>query len=390
MKLVEMATPNGFAYLWPEFEDGEKKETDLDTIAYTSMKDFYGKPGQHGLILGGQYGSGKTTLLFWLLGWHFLENGETCILRMRKSTFEFLSILDKAPLRLFIPEGCVFRYEHPSLEIVQYNPNVFMELFNNLAQDKINVIAHDQYVSDYKSKFEWWGQFFERLLEWKGTHMERRMGVYIDELGDLIPNKGEALCPEHNYYGNQIHDSIDAYRRSNIRLVAVTHSLTDLRKTFRNQMHYWFIKRTNRETVPERFWHYGAGVIEKLENWEVLIKDVKGNFNRRPSPVWVFPENRSVYTKSSARMMLTEAEKRYAWRLAVANEFLKKQGFTYYDRMLAFGYRSKGSIVTLEKSFPLEECPYPVRFLKAEANEQEDQRLRQGGGEAQEEARQEG
>jgi hypothetical protein len=283
---------------------------------------------------------------------------------MRKSTFEFLSLLDKVNLRLFIPEECVFQYEHPRLEIVHYNPNSFMDIFNRLAQDKVNVIGHDQYVFDYKSKFEWWGMFFEKLLEWKATHMQRRIGVYIDELGDLVPNRGEALCPEHMYYGNQIHDSIDAYRRSNIRMVCVTHSLVDLRKTFRNQFHYWFIKRTNRETVPYRFQTYGAGVIEKLENWEVLIKDVKGGFNRRPSPVWVFPRNRSVYTKASPRMMLDTSEQRYAWRLALANEFLKRHGFTYYDRMVAFGYRSKGSIVTLEKSFPLDKCPFPARFLK--------------------------
>jgi hypothetical protein len=368
VKLVPMSTPNGYEYLWPQIEQNEKRQTNLDTVAYASMRDFYNKPGQHGLILGGQYGSGKTTLLLWILGWHFHENRETCILRMRKSTFESLSILEKAPMRLFVPEGCIFKYDHPMLEIAFYNPNQILDILDNLAGDKINVIAHDQYAADYKSKFEWWGQFFEKLLEWKATHMQRRMGLYIDELGDLVPNKGESLCPEHTYYGNQIHDSIDAYRRSNIRMVCVTHSLVDLRKTFRNQFHYWFIKRTNRETVPYRFVMYGAGIIEKLENWEVIIKDVKGNFNRRPSPVWVFPENRSVYTKASPRMMLNASEQRYAWRLALANAFLKEHKFTYYDRMEAFGYRSKGSVVTLEKSFPLEECPYPIRFLKDPEN----------------------
>lgn len=366
MKLVPMQTDNGFEYLWPQLAEDEKRETTLDTVHYATMKGFYSKPGQHALVLGGQYGSGKTTLLFWLLGWHFHENHETCILRIRKSTFECLSILEKAPLRLFIPEGCIFKYEHPRLEIAEYNPNRFNDIFDNLARDKVNVIGHDQYVSDYKSKFEWWGQFFQKLLEWKATHMEQKMGVYIDELGDLVPNKGESLCPEHTYYGNQIHDSIDAYRRSNVRMVCVTHSLVDLRKTFRNQFHYWFIKRTNRETVPTRFQRYGAGIIEKLENWEVLIKDVKGGFNRRPSPIWVEPKNRSVYTKTSPRMMLTQTEKHYAWRLAMANAFLKQKGFTYYERMEALGYRSKGSVVTLEQSFPLEECPYPIRFLSGE------------------------
>lgn len=37
-------------------------------------------------------------------------------------------------------------------------------------------------------------------------------------------------------------DNINALRRSNIRIVAVTHGLVELRKTLRNQFHYWFIK----------------------------------------------------------------------------------------------------------------------------------------------------
>jgi len=296
------------------------------------------------------------------MGYHFFENREVCIYRMKKSTFEFLSILEQAPIRLFIPRGCVFDYRGPNrerLEIVEHNPNKFSEIFENLVRDKINVIGYDQYVPNYRQKFEWWGRFFYELLSWKGTHMRLPMGVYLDELADIVPNKGESLCPEHQFWGNQIMDSIDAYRRSNIRIVAITHTLTDIKKTFRHQFHYWFIKRTSRETVPWRYVNY-SGEIERLESWEVLVQDKKGNFNRRPSPVWVWPKNVSVYTKSSQELIenLDRRETVYAHRLRLVDENLKLLGLTVRQRQVLMGFSTPSSVVMFEQRYPIDQIPF--------------------------------
>ncbi len=56
MKLVPMKTENGYEYLWPQPSEDEKRDTNLDMVHYASMKGFYNKPGQHALVLGGQYG----------------------------------------------------------------------------------------------------------------------------------------------------------------------------------------------------------------------------------------------------------------------------------------------------------------------------------------------
>ena len=104
-------------------------------------------------------------------------------------------------------------------------------------------------------------------------------------------------------------------------------------------------------------------MIEKLENDEVFVKDKAGRFQRKPSPAWVLTEKIGVYTEPSKELeeKLERTEVTYAWRLRMAIEYMKLQGFTFESRALAMGY-SKSNVYNFEQRFPLDKCPLPVLF----------------------------
>ena len=354
-RFEERELESGFRYKVPIYDSTSV----IDLVEYTALDYFYKQPGQHALILGAQYGSGKTTLLLWFMGYHFYENREICVYRAKLSTFEFLNILDEAPIRLFIPYGGVFNYDHPDLEKAYFNFWEVGEVIDSLARDKINVVGTDMFVwgddellEPYRIKAVWWGKFLANLLIWKADKMRLKLGVYIDELSDLVPNRGEQLCAEHGKYGNQIMDAIDAYRRNRIRLVAVTHTLTELKRTFRNQFSAWFIKRTSTETVPSEYWNYD-GVIKRLANWQVFVKDRTGNFNRRPSPVWVDTKNVGVKVEVTdelldeyrrATISAGKGAMRWRERTLLLLRLMERMG-------VPMDYKKVGGILDLSKSY---------------------------------------
>jgi len=368
-EVVEL--PSGFKYLWPIIPI-EEAETETELVPYANTKDFYELPGQHALIIGAQFGTGKTTLLYWIMGYHYFENREICIYRMKLSTYEFLSILEQAPIRLFVPSDCDFRYHGPNanhLEIMHFDLWNYEQLFNMLTRDKINVIAVGEYITNIDvlpQKYRWWGEFFSQLLYWKGSRMRLRMGIYLDELADIIPNIKGTHVKGHEKLANWIMEAIDAYRRSSIRIVAVTHTLTDIPKSFRHQIPFWFIKRTHAEVLPWRYVvRYNlARKIEQLENWKVLVQDKMGMFNIKPSPIWVLPKRFSVTARVgesfNEQLVKSEKEALYADRLRLVDEYLKLLGLTVRERQHLMGYNTPSSVVMFEQRHPREQLKLPI------------------------------
>jgi len=355
-----------------------KRKSLLDLAKFADTTPFYRYVDKHALILGA-YEAGKSTLQYWMMGFFFSNafhhesyicrsqygKGYLTIFRALPNTFEYLAICDAAPLQLFIPTGCVYKYEHPNLSIVEFDFEKRHQILDKLRRDKINVIGVDHFLTEPDQVHEWWGRFIFELLHWKiqPEYIRVPMLFCFDEIGDLVPNRGETESDVHLKWGNRIRHQFDGFRRSNIKIIATTHSITDLKKRFRNNFPYWFIKRTTAESVPDRYEDYGLGIIEKLENDEVFVKDRLGRYQRKPSPAWVLTEKIGVYTEPSKELeeKLQRSEVTYAWRLRMALEYMKLQRFTYEARALATGY-AKSNVYDFEQRYPLDKCPLPLLF----------------------------
>jgi len=296
--------------------------TKLDAWKHADQIPFYDPRTaveNHGLILG-SYGSGKTTLQYWMIGFFFSNafnhtdaegrfkicrsqygKGFLTILRGARHTFEYLSLCDVAPVQLFIPTRCVFRYEHPNLSIVNFDLNNSSQIFQKLDRSRINVIGVNHFLDDPDARYEWWGNFIFNLLKWKGLpeNIDKKTLFCFDEISDIVPNKGEARTRAHGWWGNRIREEFDSFRRNNIKIVATTFSITEIKKNLRNNFHNWFIKRTTAESVPERYRNFGPWVIEKLELNQVFVKDYKADYDRKFSPSWILPAKIGVFTEAS-------------------------------------------------------------------------------------------
>jgi len=377
-----------------------RRKSLLDLAKFADTTPFYRYVDKHALIVGA-YEAGKTTLQLWMMGFFFSNafhhesyicrsqygKGYLTVFRALPNTFEYLAICKVAPVQLFIPRGCTYRYEDPNLTVIEFDFEKREQILGQLRRDKINIIGVDHFLTEPDQVHEWWGRFIFDLLRWKiqPDHIKIPTVFCFDEVGDLTPNRGETESDVHLQWGNRIRHQFDGFRRSNIKIIATTHSITDIKKRFRNNFPYWFIKRTTAESVPGRFEDYGLGVIEKLENDEVFVKDKAGRFQRKPSPAWVLTEKIGVYTEPSKELeeKLERTEVTYAWRLRMALEYMKLQGFTYEMRGFACGY-SKSSTYEFENRFGLEKCPLPIPFdLNPEGfRERYPMRIRQQANEA--------
>lgn len=317
----------------PESAGYKNPGTELDIWKHADQIPFYDPRTaveNHGLILG-SYGSGKTTLQYWMIGFFFSNafnhrdghgrykicrsqygKGFLVILRAARHTFEYLSLCEVAPVRLFIPNKCVYQYEHPNLSIVNFDLDDSNQVFQKLERDKINVIGVNHFLDEPDARYEWWGRFVLDLMNWKGLpeNIDKRTLFCFDEISDIVPQKGEARTKSHGWWGNRIREEFDSFRRNNIKIVATTFSITDIKKNFRNNFHHWFIKRTTAESVPERYRNFGPYIIEKMTPDQVFVKDAKADYDRKFSPAWVLPGKIGVYTET-AEEIISRAD---SWR----------------------------------------------------------------------------
>jgi len=200
----------------------------------------------------------------------------------------------------------------------------------------VNIIAAGHFLLEPDQYYNWWGWFHERLLDWKIRHALNSRYLYaIDEVGDLVPSRFEAEYPVHGRWGNRIRKNFDNFRRCNIKVIVTTHTIRDIKKRFRAQFPWWFIKKSHPETVPDEYKRY-AKEIERLQVWECFMRDAQGRFNIRPTPLWVETRNFSILTTPAPEMAVegelgsAETTKLRA-RLAAALHELHAKGYGYRD-----------------------------------------------------------
>ena len=387
---------------------------DPNKWGYASKKraaDFYSlmleRPNYFGLILG-MYGMGKTVLLFTLILWFFSNminhgfhrimdqgtgrqkvtyTGEVCpsqygkgwlvLYRSKRDSFEYLGLCDVAPVRLFIPKGAKFLYRdprfpdgnHPNLEIIEHELSDFYGICKQLTRDKINIIAINHFLSGDMS-YEWWHLFLKTLLAWKNEtvhNMKIPVLFAFDEVRDFIPNRGETSTKAHHFYGNLIRELWDSFRKTGIKVIGTTQSITDLKKVVRSQFGYWLIKKTMAEAVPERFEkRFGRSVIEKLPSTAFFVRDYIGKYNVLPS-IWVFLTEGTFAVKTEVpedvELGLSQQAKEYIWICRVLATALLQTGVASYKTLAILMHRAgSSSIQSFFERTPLDKCPYPIPF----------------------------
>ena len=233
---------------------------------------MYRDPGQHIEILGAS-GSGKTSTLL-KVTYNLWKVGETVIWRDDQN-LEFLSFLNKAPIRLWQPNGCDLLLRHPSIEKQWYDWQSPMEMMPRFTGDRLNVILFDLFTLDHALTVEFWTDFFECLYQYKRMRIDEAWSLVIDEFNDLAPGKNRGRIRGQSKLSNAIFSSMKKFRKMWVRLVASTHNWNDIHAPIRGQFMYYIYKATRRENVPERFLFYATN-IENMEQNQCIIVDRRG------------------------------------------------------------------------------------------------------------------
>jgi len=362
----------------------ERKSIDTDAF-YRDLPPHgtdAGLANLHALILGMQ-GSAKTTLLYYFAG-YFWSNafrhknvvcterfgkGSMIVFRALKAAYEFLAMLEaEAPINLILPKGAEFQYEHPLLHRSYHELYEFDDLFRSFRGDMINVVATGQFLRkagsnliDFELYYDWWLKWFDAYIGWKtGEALDTRIIMLVDEMHDLIPGHGQGIiakAKDGRDVGNTIRMSMDNIRKSNTKLIATTHSINELDKSFRSNFPYTFIKKTKINTVPPEWLtqnrNYGR-YIQSLDVRRVFVVDEMDNFNDRPSRVWVLTKSYPVVTNTPPNLSseFTEGKDTNRARLAAVIWYLNDHGTTMRQIARIARWRSRGSLSDLLKQYP--------------------------------------
>jgi len=231
------------------------KELELTALDRYPWVDFnrLNVPGTDMLVCG-QKGSGKTAFLM-VAAAYFLNHGETVIWR-DDGRLEILSMIEKYPMRIFIPQGCTFSWSHPNAEILSFDvDDVATTMLGKLARDRINVLLFDLFNESYRGFVMFWASFFERLYHWKLNHLGK-IALFVDEFNDIAPAHGRGKFTGHKQLSEYIWVNMKKYRAVGIRLVASSHGYKEIHDQIRDNFVFHAFKRMSSGQVPrwlERF-----------------------------------------------------------------------------------------------------------------------------------------
>jgi len=270
----------------------------LDIIGHADLRDLF-KSGRHTLVIG-QPRSGKTTFLFYLTMLFHLA-GEYIVVRDIGEAFEFLSLAearvkgvaeDGFQLRGFVPEGCRINYNHKNFEQVTYDPTDLTTLFDQLTNEKINLVFFEIFTLDLKLQVKFWNKFFTQLLFWKRLprHWKLPICLIMDEFADLCPGKGRSFLRDQHRVSQLIAYNHRKFRRHYIRLIGAVHYFRDITVPVRQRFDCYVIKKNypNPDEVPFTLQNY-IRLFPKLEVDELIYLDSAKNFNRFTLPMYIKP-----------------------------------------------------------------------------------------------------
>jgi len=264
----------------------------MKNVLWTDLQDFW-KPNRHVLAVGAPR-SGKTTFLLTFAYW-YNHLGELVVARDIGEFYEFFSLLDYVPITAFIPNNCQIIFNHPNLQYETYDPLNLEALFNSFKKGRINLIFFDNFCFTPKYQIQFWTSFFVKLLYWKRKEGRGKLPLTIifDEFNDICPGKGRFIIKEQLVLSNIIAYNHRKFRRYNIRLVAASHSFTDLHPPVRKTFDCVIMKRnySDPRDLPLELKRY-ARLMPKLEVNEFIFLDSKRNFNNRP-----FPSEQAIHPK---------------------------------------------------------------------------------------------
>jgi len=231
----------------------------LDQFPWVDFKRL-DTPGTDMLVCG-QKGQGKTNFLM-VLAAYFLNHGETVIWR-DDGRLEILSMNDQYPMRIFIPRGCRFDWNHPNAEVVQFDvDDVGTTMLEKLARNKINVLLFDLFNENYRAFVRFWAFFFERLYHWKLNHTGT-ISLFIDEFNDIAPAHGRGKFAGHKQLSEYIWVNMKKYRAVGIRLVASSHGYKEIHDQIRDNFVFHAFKKMSVEQVPRWLERY-MFIVPKL------------------------------------------------------------------------------------------------------------------------------
>jgi len=341
----------------------------------TDTTPLYSSPDHSAIILG-RYGVAKSTLLIYLVMALFSNairhgdwvcpsqygKGYLTFYRSLGTKLESLIFCDLAPVQFFLPKECKIKYNHPNLHPIYHDLDDHKFIIEHARRDMINVIAIDHFLEG-DDDFEWWWKWTKALLDWKRlpAHIRLPVLVALDEMRFWIPNRGETISQAHAWYGNLVREQIDAFRYNRIKILGTVHSLTEMKPVFRNNISYWLIKTTTKESVPKRFEKRYGNVIEDLKKEDVFIKGLDHKFKIKPSIrlIKTYPIGAEIVKAPYLDEDATKGEQKVRWQMALANHIFKECGLAHRKRAKWLGY-SIGGLQELEARYPIAKCPLPI------------------------------
>ncbi|MEM3510650.1 MAG: hypothetical protein QXE57_05080 [Nitrososphaerales archaeon] len=260
-------------------------------------------PGKHILVVG-QSGSGKTTVLFLLAYW-FYNQGETILWR-DDGHLEALALAKHIPPKLFIPQGCTLKQNR--FEMVEYDPYNPESIFNQLDQEKLNVICYELFVKSIEMRCTFWANLLHELPRWAAKQNTLKpIACVIDQVNELAAGRRLQIVPAQEQSSKMFHEALINFRKLKIRLVGGSHNYRDLEPGVRENFQYYWFKKTSREALEtnQRFWSYRFK-LEKLAVDESIVVDEDGRFNQvnvvpvEKPRVFHFPYTTAPYLETQA------------------------------------------------------------------------------------------
>jgi hypothetical protein len=325
------------------------------------------EPGQHILILG-PTGVGKTYIII-VFAYAFYNR--ECIIWRDDSKLDFLNLLPKMKVRAFIPEGATFDYEHPNLEVVEFNPQQIRNTILNVLARKecVNVIVYDRFNWFPERFVLFWNRMFYELWMWKNdpANISQPVTIFVDEFPDLAPARDLALLDSHRMLAARIVFNIRKFRSQGVRFIASAHHYTDLHSGVKGNFMFTIVKRTNRaNSLPEEIRDYAdkiarltktqAFVYAEGYQQEITIPDIGDLAPGKRWKVATKPPHEDVEAAS-------KTDKRFAYLVSIMFDRLHKKGFTLEQiaDLLSPYYSGSSAVAQHQYRYPTEEAEAELR-----------------------------
>lgn len=261
-------------------------------MLHTKLDDCF-RPDRSVLVVGAS-NAGKTTFLLFCAAKTFEIEKNVVLIRDIGDYYEYFTLLKAYPMVAHIPKGCKVDFHHKNLIYEQFDPLNLPNLFDNLIRDKINLLIADRFIRDPEARGFFWSRFFKEILDWKqrpgkGT---LQLSLLFDQFNQIAPGRGHYFFSHQEHLVNFIALNMIDYRRSNIRLIASTHTFSMLAPAVRELFSCYIIKRnwSRKNTVVERLQNY-SHLFPTIPVNKCIFLDSMGNYDLNiKTPYFLLPE----------------------------------------------------------------------------------------------------